>query len=62
MAATHTAPGFDGLRFSHWQVERRADGVLVLSFDRAESSVNTFGQYVLLELGALLERIAMEPS
>ena len=26
MAATHTAPGFDGLRFSHWQVERR-DGV-----------------------------------
>ena len=29
MAATHTAPGFDGLRFSHWQVERREDGVLV---------------------------------
>ncbi|HQY82182.1 3-hydroxyacyl-CoA dehydrogenase NAD-binding domain-containing protein [Thermomonas sp.] len=61
MAATHTAPGFDGLRFSHWQVERRDDGVLVLSFDRAESSVNTFSQDVLLELGALLERIAMEP-
>jgi 3-hydroxyacyl-CoA dehydrogenase/enoyl-CoA hydratase/3-hydroxybutyryl-CoA epimerase len=61
MAATHTAPGFDGLRFSHWEVERRDDGVLVLSFDRAESSVNTFSQDVLLELGALLERIAMEP-
>jgi len=61
MAATHTAPGFDGLRFSHWQVERRDDGVLVLSFDRAESAVNTFSQDVLLELGALLERIAMEP-
>ena len=61
MPATHTAPGFDGLRFSHWQVERRDDGVLVLAFDRAESAVNTFSQEVLLELGALLERIAMEP-
>ncbi|RZA19959.1 MAG: 3-hydroxyacyl-CoA dehydrogenase [Lysobacteraceae bacterium] len=61
MVATHTAPGFDGLRFSHWQVERREDGVLIVSFDRADAAVNTFSQDVLLELGALLERIAMEP-
>src|SRR5690606_25217153 len=60
MAAPSTASGFDGLRFRHWQVERR-DDVLVLSFDRAEAAVNTFSQDVLLELGALLERIAMEP-
>jgi 3-hydroxyacyl-CoA dehydrogenase/enoyl-CoA hydratase/3-hydroxybutyryl-CoA epimerase len=52
---------FDGLRFRHWQAEPRADGMLVLSFDRAESAVNTFSQDVLLELGALLERIAMDP-
>ncbi|QIL20986.1 3-hydroxyacyl-CoA dehydrogenase NAD-binding domain-containing protein [Thermomonas sp. HDW16] len=61
MAATHTAPGFDGLRFAHWQIERRDDGVLILSFDRAESSVNTFSQDVLLELESILERIAIEP-
>jgi len=61
MAATHTAPGFDGLRFAHWRAERRDDGNLVLSFDRAEAAVNTFSQDVLLELDALLERIAMEP-
>jgi 3-hydroxyacyl-CoA dehydrogenase/enoyl-CoA hydratase/3-hydroxybutyryl-CoA epimerase len=61
MTPAAPAPGFDGLRFSHWQVERRDDGVLVLAFDRAGASVNTFSQDVLLELEALLERIAMEP-
>jgi len=53
--------GLDGLRFSHWQVELRPDGVLVLSFDRADESVNTFAQDVLLELDGLLERVALEP-
>ncbi|TWT20071.1 3-hydroxyacyl-CoA dehydrogenase [Luteimonas marina] len=53
--------GLDGLRFSHWQVEQRPDGVLVLSFDRAGESVNTFAQDVLLELEALLERLALDP-
>ncbi|HWS78597.1 MAG TPA: 3-hydroxyacyl-CoA dehydrogenase NAD-binding domain-containing protein [Thermomonas sp.] len=61
MTASSPATGFDGLRFSHWQVERREGDVLVLSFDRADSAVNTFSQDVLLELGSLLERIAMEP-
>src|SRR4051812_24945783 len=61
MAAVPGNNGFDGLRFQHWQVERRDDGVLVLSFDRADTAVNTFSQDVLLELEALLERIAMEP-
>jgi 3-hydroxyacyl-CoA dehydrogenase/enoyl-CoA hydratase/3-hydroxybutyryl-CoA epimerase len=51
----------DGLRFQHWTTEVRDDGVLVLSFDRAGSAVNTFGQDVLLELDALLERVALDP-
>ncbi|HRN61548.1 MAG TPA: 3-hydroxyacyl-CoA dehydrogenase NAD-binding domain-containing protein [Luteimonas sp.] len=53
--------GLDGLRFSHWQVEQRPDGVLVLSFDRAGESVNSFSQDVLLELDGLLERLALDP-
>lgn len=53
--------GLDGLRFSHWQAEQRPDGVVVLSFDRAGESVNTFAQDVLLELDALLERLALDP-
>jgi 3-hydroxyacyl-CoA dehydrogenase/enoyl-CoA hydratase/3-hydroxybutyryl-CoA epimerase len=53
--------GLDGLRFSHWQAEQRADGVVVLSFDRKDESVNTVAQDVLIELDALLERIALDP-
>lgn len=54
-------PGLDGLRLRHWKTELRHDRVLVLSFDREGESVNTFGQEVLIELGALLERIVLEP-
>jgi len=53
--------GFDGLRFSHWQTEIRDDGVVVLSLDRANASVNAFSQDVLLELAELIERIAIDP-
>ena len=58
---TSAPPGLDGLRLRHWKTELRPDGVLVLSFDRENESVNTFGQDVLIELGSLLERIALEP-
>ncbi|MGV7188318.1 3-hydroxyacyl-CoA dehydrogenase NAD-binding domain-containing protein [Xanthomonas axonopodis] len=54
-------PGFDGLRFSHWQADLREDGVVVLSLDRQGASVNAFSQEVLLELGALVERLALDP-
>ncbi|MCC8538882.1 3-hydroxyacyl-CoA dehydrogenase NAD-binding domain-containing protein [Xanthomonas axonopodis pv. poinsettiicola] len=54
-------PGFDGLRFSHWQADLREDGVLVLSLDRQGAAVNAFSQEVLLELGALVERLALDP-
>ncbi|WP_421575393.1 3-hydroxyacyl-CoA dehydrogenase NAD-binding domain-containing protein [Stenotrophomonas maltophilia] len=53
--------GFDGLRFSHWHPQIRDDGVVVLSLDRQDSSVNAMSQDVLLELGDLIERIAMDP-
>ncbi|MBF6023580.1 3-hydroxyacyl-CoA dehydrogenase NAD-binding domain-containing protein [Lysobacter niastensis] len=53
--------GLDGLRFQHWQTELRPDGILVLSFDKAGSPVNTFSQDVLIELDALLERLALDP-
>ncbi|UKE68564.1 enoyl-CoA hydratase/isomerase family protein [Xanthomonas cerealis pv. cerealis] len=53
--------GFDGLRFSHWQADIRNDGVVVLSLDRQDTLVNALSQDVLLELGDLLERIAIDP-
>jgi len=53
--------GLDGLRLQHWKLEQRDGGVVVLSFDRAGSSVNTFAQDVLIELDSLLERLALDP-
>jgi 3-hydroxyacyl-CoA dehydrogenase/enoyl-CoA hydratase/3-hydroxybutyryl-CoA epimerase len=53
--------GLDGLRLQHWKLEQRDDGVVVLSFDRAGSSVNTFAQDVLIELDGLVERLALDP-
>ncbi len=61
MADLPGLPAFDGLRVQHWQTALREDGVLVLSFDRAGTPVNTFAQEVLIELDGLLERIAMDP-
>jgi len=52
---------FNGLSLQHWQAGLRADGVLVLSFDRADARVNTFSQDALIELDTLLERIAIDP-
>jgi len=51
---------FDGLRFRHWHPELRPDGILVLSLDRADGSVNALSQAVLDELDGMLERIAIE--
>ncbi|MGV8942373.1 MAG: 3-hydroxyacyl-CoA dehydrogenase NAD-binding domain-containing protein [Lysobacter sp.] len=56
-----TLPRFDGLRAQHWQAEMRADGVLVLSLDRAGENVNALSQDVLIELDTLIERIAIDP-
>lgn len=53
--------GLDGLRLQHWKLEQRDDGVVVLSFDRAGTSMNTFAQEVLIELDGVLERLALDP-
>ncbi|MGH8027730.1 MAG: enoyl-CoA hydratase-related protein, partial [Pseudoxanthomonas sp.] len=55
------AASFDGLRFSHWQTESREDGIVVLSLDRQGAPVNALSQDVLIELGDLIERIAIDP-
>ncbi|MDP1698068.1 MAG: 3-hydroxyacyl-CoA dehydrogenase NAD-binding domain-containing protein [Xanthomonadaceae bacterium] len=50
---------FDGLRFQHWQTQIRPDGIVVLTLDRADNSVNALSQAVLDELGQAIERIAI---
>jgi 3-hydroxyacyl-CoA dehydrogenase / enoyl-CoA hydratase / 3-hydroxybutyryl-CoA epimerase len=55
------AANFDGLRFSHWKTELRSDGIVVLGFDRQGASVNAFSQDVLIELGDVVERLAIDP-
>src|SRR5690606_35821492 len=44
----------------HWRPELREGRVLLLQFDRAESSVNTLAQEALGELEQISERIAIE--
>ncbi|SJZ83189.1 3-hydroxyacyl-CoA dehydrogenase NAD-binding domain-containing protein [Novilysobacter spongiicola] len=62
MASPDTGlPRFAGLRLQHWHAEDRADGVVVLSLDRAGESVNALSQDVLVELDGLIERIAIDP-
>ena len=51
---------FDGLRLAHWQADRRPDGILVLTLDRADQAVNALSRGVLDELEAMIERIALE--
>lgn len=52
---------FEGLRFQHWNSERDADGIVVLTFDRADSKVNTFARAVLDELDEIIERLSFDP-
>lgn len=59
-AASSTTEWFAGLTLRNWRPELRADGVLVLYFDRAGASVNTLAQEVLVELDGILERLEFE--
>lgn len=52
---------FEGLRSTHWQTERRSDGIVVFTLDRNDESVNALSRAVLDELDRLLERLAIEP-
>lgn len=58
--AVSPAHRFAGLALRHWKPQQRDDGVLVLQFDRADAAVNAFSQDALIELDAVLERIALE--
>ncbi|HVR80546.1 MAG TPA: 3-hydroxyacyl-CoA dehydrogenase NAD-binding domain-containing protein [Luteimonas sp.] len=53
--------GLDGLRFQHWQVESRTDGVVLVTIDRAGQSINALSQDMLIEFGQLLERLQIDP-
>ncbi len=53
--------GLDGLRFQHWQVQLRDDGVVVVGIDRAGQAVNALSQDMLVELDNLVERLAIDP-
>ena len=52
---------FEGLRFQHWRTAREDDGVVVLTLDRAASSVNALSRAVMDELGEIVERLSFEP-
>jgi 3-hydroxyacyl-CoA dehydrogenase / enoyl-CoA hydratase / 3-hydroxybutyryl-CoA epimerase len=52
---------FSGLNPINWQIETRNDGILVLTLDRPDASVNALCQAVLNELNGLIERIAFAP-
>jgi 3-hydroxyacyl-CoA dehydrogenase/enoyl-CoA hydratase/3-hydroxybutyryl-CoA epimerase len=51
---------FEGLRFNHWKTEQDAQGVVVLSMDRADSPVNALSRTMLDELAEIVERLAIE--
>jgi 3-hydroxyacyl-CoA dehydrogenase/enoyl-CoA hydratase/3-hydroxybutyryl-CoA epimerase len=51
---------FEGLRFAHWKTEIDAEGIVVLTFDRAQASVNTLGRAVMDELDQIIERLSFE--
>ena len=61
MTAGLKTAGLDGLRFAHWQVESRDDGIVVVTIDRAGQPVNALSQDMLIELGTLIERFAIDP-
>ena len=49
---------FEGLRFKHWQTQDD-EGVVTLTLDRANSSVNAISRAVLDELEQIVERLAI---
>lgn len=52
---------FEGLRPQHCRTEVRADGIVVITLDRADKPVNALASALIDELGQLVERLAIEP-
>jgi 3-hydroxyacyl-CoA dehydrogenase/enoyl-CoA hydratase/3-hydroxybutyryl-CoA epimerase len=46
--------------YRHWRLDRDADGIVWLTFDREGTSTNTFSKEVMDELGAIVDRLAAE--
>jgi len=59
-STTPYPPMFEGLRFNHWKTSEGDDGVVTLTLDRADSSVNAISRAVLDELEQIVERLAIE--
>ncbi|SFS15371.1 3-hydroxyacyl-CoA dehydrogenase / enoyl-CoA hydratase / 3-hydroxybutyryl-CoA epimerase [Dyella sp. OK004] len=51
---------FEGLRFNHWKTNLDDKGIVTLTLDRANSSVNALSREVLDELGQIVERLSIE--
>ena len=51
---------FEGLRFNHWKTSLDDSGIVTLTLDRANSSVNALSREVLDELGQIVERLSIE--
>ena len=52
---------FEGLRFAHWKADRDAEGIVVLTLDRADASVNALNRALIDELAQIVERLSFEP-
>jgi 3-hydroxyacyl-CoA dehydrogenase/enoyl-CoA hydratase/3-hydroxybutyryl-CoA epimerase len=52
---------FEGLRFAHWKADRDAEGIVILTLDRADASVNALNRTVIDELAQIVERLSFEP-
>ncbi|MFC4765029.1 3-hydroxyacyl-CoA dehydrogenase NAD-binding domain-containing protein [Dyella koreensis] len=53
---------FEGLRFNHWKTNLDDKGIVTLTLDRANSSVNALSREVLDELGQIVERLSIEKA
>jgi 3-hydroxyacyl-CoA dehydrogenase/enoyl-CoA hydratase/3-hydroxybutyryl-CoA epimerase len=51
---------FEGLRFSNWKADTQVDGIVVLTLDRADASVNALNHATLEELAQIVERLSIE--
>jgi 3-hydroxyacyl-CoA dehydrogenase/enoyl-CoA hydratase/3-hydroxybutyryl-CoA epimerase len=49
-----------GEAYRHWRLQRDADGIVWLTFDKAGASTNTFSKDVIEELGRIVDRLAAD--
>lgn len=49
------------MELKHWKLERDPDGIAWATLDVAEAGTNTLGSAALTELGALLDRLEVQP-